>query len=415
MRVLALTLLLAASAASAQDPDADALDLADRTGTEARSAGDWRAFVEGALIGAAPRSGGSTQHAQRLSVDVHYEKAFAPQWRFVFADRLDLTWRGAPTYDDFINTLKEVYVSWQPHTDLLFDLGRVNQRYGVATGYNPTDYFRADAVRSVVSINPVSLRENRLGTAMVRGQTLWPGGSLTALYAPKLADEPNDSPFSPDFGATNNRNQWLIAFSHKLTDDLSPQLLLYDSDRSPPQLGLNVTTLLSDAVVGYLEYSGGRSTSLAAQALALPEDPTFRSRLATGVTYTAPIKLSVTLEYQYNGAGADQAEWDALRQGPPSVYAQYRQFAARQQDLPTTQNAFLYARWPDAGMPRLDLSAMLRYDILDHSYLSWLEARYHWSQIDLALQWQRNVGTPTSQYGALESSWIWQLVLTYFF
>ena len=46
--------------------------------------------------------------------------------------------------------------------------GRINVRNGAALGYNPTDFFRSGALRSVVSIDPNSLRENRLGTVMLR-------------------------------------------------------------------------------------------------------------------------------------------------------------------------------------------------------------------------------------------------------
>jgi hypothetical protein len=114
------------------------------------------------------------------------------------APRIGLARRGggAPGYrlaDRFdtaqeIGTLKEAYVSWQPHSSLLLDAGRINGRQGVAFGYNPTDFFRSDAIRSVVSIDPNSLRDNRLGTVMLRGQQLWDSGALSVVYAPRLTD-----------------------------------------------------------------------------------------------------------------------------------------------------------------------------------------------------------------------------------
>lgn len=412
---IALALLLAARAALAVDADEAALQLADQTKSVAARTRDWRALAEAALIQSKSRADGSAQRAQRLSIDASLDKRIAPQWRVVVSNRLDLGWTGKPTYDDAVNTLKEAYVSWQPQPERIVDLGRVNLRLGVATGYNPTDYFRAGAVRSVVSISPVSLRENRLGTVMLRGQQLWSSGSVSGLYAPKLADGPNNSPFSPDFGATNNQNRWLLGWTQKLSAGFAPQLLLYGEQSGSPQIGLNATTLLGKSTVAFLETSAGRSRSLLSEALALPDDTAFRTRLATGLTYTAPFKLSVTLEYEYNGAGLDSAGWTALRQGPPSAYAQYRSFAQTQQDLPTRHNALLYATWQDALIAKLDLSAMQRVDAIDHSGLSWIEARYHWSRVDLALQWQRNSGDPGTQYGALPEEQIWQLIVTYFF
>jgi len=58
---------------------------------------------------------------------------------------------------------------------------------------------------------------------------------------------------------------------------------------------------------------------------------------------------------------------------------------------------------------------MQRFDVVDRSRLSWLEARYHWERVDLALQWQHNHGDTGSQYGALSQSQAWQVVATYFF
>lgn len=414
MRALAVALLLAATAAFAEDSDEAALALADKTQTETARASDWRVLTEGALTQTTTRAG-AVQRAQRLSLDAYYDTSLAPHWRAVFSDRLDLAWRGAPSYDDFINTLKETYVSWQPRANRLVDLGRVNLRYGVATGYNPTDYFRFGAVRSVVSIAPASLRENRQGAVMARGQTLWDRGSLTALYAPKLADQPNDSPFSPDFGATNHRDRWLLAASQKFAEDFNPQFLLYGEEHRAPQYGVNLTSLLNDATVGYLEWSGGRGPSLLAQALAQPDDGRFRSRAATGLTYTAPSKLSVTLEYDYNEAGLDENGRIVLRDAPASSLARYGGFVQAQQDLATKQNLFFLARWQDAWIARLDLSVMQRYDVVDHSRLSWLEGRYHWDRVDLALQWQRNHGGAASQFGALPQAQVWQAVVTYFF
>jgi hypothetical protein len=414
VRALALAGLLIAAAASADDADEAALALADKTQTKVEAPSAWRTSTSAALIESQPRSGEAT-HAQRLSVDTQYDTRFASNWRVVFADRLDLAWRGEPTYDDFINTLKEAYVSWQPQPQNIFDLGRINLRYGVATGYNPTDFFRAGAVRSVVSVAPASLRENRLGSAIVRGQTFWAGGALTALYAPKLADRPNSSPFSPDFGSTNSERRWLFAYSQKVTADFSPQFLIFGETHDAPQFGLNLTTLLNDATVAYLEWSGGTSPSLHTEALGLPDDNAFRSRTAAGVTYTAPSKLSVTVEYDYNGAALDDDGWDALRAGPASAYLQYRTFVQTRQDLPTRRSVFLAALWQDAFFLHFDLSGFQRIDAVDHSRLSFIEGRYHWNHADLALQWQRNSGSPSSDFGALPQEQVWQLVAAYFF
>ena len=415
MRVLALLLLVATAPALAVDDDAAALLLADQTSTTAEQSGDWRVYVEAAARESRRQGAGLALHGARLSIDARLDTIFAPGWRAVFADRLDMNRMDGVSGNRDINTLKEAYLSWQAQPDWVADLGRINARNGVALGYNPTDYFRSGALRSIVSLDPASLRENRLGSAMLRGQTLWAGGSLTALYSPTLADHASDSVFSPDFGATNRRARWLVALSEKLSDALNPQMLLSGGAGQSPQLGLNMTALANDATVAYFEWSGGRTASLAAQALTSRDDVAFRSRLSTGLTYTTPNNVSLTAEYQYNGAALDRDGWDALRRGPPASYGLYRGFVTNIQDAPTRHNVFLYAVWQDALLKHLDVTAMLRHDAQDHSRLQWLEARYHWTRVDIAVQTQLNTGSPGSNYGAARDRRLWQAVLRYFF
>ena len=414
MRALLAALLMAAAPALAADEEADALNLADQAVATTPAGGDWRIFSEAAWSESALRAGG-VRRIGRLSIDLRYDKAFAEHWRAVFADRLDARWQDGSSGHSDVNTLKEAYLSWQARPDLIADAGRINVRNGVAYGYNPTDYFRAGAVRSIVSIDPSSLRENRLGSVMLRGQALWAGGSLTALASPKLADEPSDAPFNADLGATNRRARWLLAASQKISEALNPQVLLYGGTGESAQLGLDLTALLNDATVAHVEWSGGRAPSLLSQALLLPEDTSFRSRLATGLTYTTPSKLSLTLEVQYNGAGLDEADWDALRSGPPQAYSAYRNFVADLQDPPTRRRIFIRAFWQDALLNHLDLTGMTTYDAVDASRQLWVEARYHWTRVDVALQWQRNSGQPGSDFGGLPERRVWQALARVFF
>ncbi|KMQ80099.1 hypothetical protein BPMI_00798 [Candidatus Burkholderia pumila] len=78
-------------------------------------------------------------------------------------------------------------MSWQASPSALVDAGRINLCEGVASGFNPTNFFKADAIRSIVSIDPANLRDNRLGSVMLRSQVLWDDGSLSALVSPRLA------------------------------------------------------------------------------------------------------------------------------------------------------------------------------------------------------------------------------------
>lgn len=421
MRKLTFLLLLAAGSSLANPgDDLDALRLADTAPTKVEAASEFHWFAEGALGQGFARQAGSAVSHQRLSFDFQLDKTLAPGWRLVLADRLDLNRQDAnlqnqPAVRHDVNTLKEAYISWQVQLDQIVDLGRVNVQNGVATGYNPSDFFRSGAVRSLVSVDPASLKKNRLGSVMLRGQHLWNGGSVTALVSPELERQASAASYSPDFGASNHQTRWLFAASQRISEEITPQWLIFGQQHAAPQLGFNLTSLLSDATVAYVEWSGGRSRSLLSQATNDGDDTRFRNRVASGLTYTSANKLSLTLEYEYNGSGADATSWNALRQGSPVVYARYRALQQNVQELATRQEIFVYLSWQDALLNHLDLSAMRKHNLADRSRLTWLEARYHMDKVDLALQWQNNSGDASSVYGAAVQKRAWQALLRYYF
>ncbi|WP_420475530.1 hypothetical protein [Noviherbaspirillum sp. ST9] len=409
-------LLLLAGPAQADTSELDALSIADKApSSESRQGRDWQLFVEAAAGHATQRMGAASAENTRLSLDFSLDKSLVPGWRAILANRIDVNWQNDPADQSSVNTLKEAYLSWQRTSDQIVDLGRINARHGVASGYNPTDFFKAGAVRSVVSADPNSLRRNRLGSVMLRAQTLWDSGSFSVLYSPKLATERSDAPFNADLGATNRQNRWLLAVTQQLAEGISPQWLLYGEDHRAPQLGFNLAALLNDATVAHVEWSGGQSRSMLSQALDGAEDKAFRSRLSTGLTYTLLTRISLTLEYAYNGAGLNRETWDALRRGPLPAYVQYRKVAADIQDLPTRQAVFMRASWQDFMTSHLDLIAMARVNLDDRSRMQWLEARYRWDKVDLAVQWQRNSGHAGSEYGALPQTQMTRLLVTWFF
>ncbi|AMC33830.1 hypothetical protein [Janthinobacterium sp. B9-8] len=386
---------LLCSAAFASDQDA--LLLADQTSAAPVESSDWLLSVEGAWGRARLEHG--YENTQRRSLDFRLDTRLAADWRVVLADRLDGFGPGWQDPKSKVNTLKEAYVSWQPVDDMILDFGRINTRYGVGLGYNPSDYFKEGAVRSVVSVAPASLRENRQGSVMLRGQKLWAGGAFTALISPKLANYADRDAFSLDGGASNPRNRYLLALSQN--GAISSQFLIFGDADSQPQLGLNLTGLLNDATVLHAELStakeGGRVY-----------------RLVSGLTWTSESKLSLSLEYQYDGGAKNAAEWQALQGRPLQDYWRYRSEVQSRQSMLTRQATMAQARWPDL-MPQLELAAMWRHDLIDSSDMAWFEARYHFKTVDVAWEWQLNRGNALSQYGALPERRSSSLSLKYFF
>ena len=417
MRLLLVLLLTAATRlALAQESDEAALALADSTTTQPTARRACVEYAEAAATDTTYASNRPSSSGGRASFILRCDTAFAPGWRAAFSDRFDEFFaRGSAPQS--INTLKEAYVSYQHDGNFLADLGRINVRQGVALAYNPTDYFKANATRALISIDPGTLRDQRMGTLMSRFQALWPSGSLTAIFAPRVDAAPNDSTFNPDFGATNSANRWLLIWSQRLTPDLQPQLSLTGTEHQSPQAGLNLTHLLNSATVAYLEWSGGRSSSNVARSTYGPpilDATAFHSRSSTGVTYTTSYKLSLTLEYQYDTAAPDQRQWAALRAGPIPPYIRYRDYAAAQGEPATRQNLFAYAHWDDVGIDRLGLTTFVRFDPYDHSRLNWTEARYHWQHIDIALQWQHNTGAATSDLAQWPERQSWLALIDYY-
>src|SRR6516225_4653565 len=117
MRVSLLILLLAAAPVHAAEDDAAALSLADKTPDAVQTASDWRVFTEAVLGESTLRNNAGSETDAHLFLDAHYDGVFAPGWRAVFADLLDLHFRDSLSHQNAVNTLIDGYVSWQMQSD----------------------------------------------------------------------------------------------------------------------------------------------------------------------------------------------------------------------------------------------------------------------------------------------------------
>jgi hypothetical protein len=405
----------------ADTDEESALKLADTTPQERPdTARTWQLSVEAAGVETEERST-RWDASQRASLDGSWHGGLAgvPGWQWHVADRLDVFGPDrTPGQHPGVNTLKDLFAGGSLGPELALDVGRINTRYGAAYGWNPTDAFRTDAVRVVSSPDPASLRENRLGTVMLRGQDLWNGGSLTAIVAPRLADHPSDAGGSLDLAATNRHTRWLLAATQRLGDDFAPQWLVWHDGESPgsPRLGLNLTHLLGSACVAHLEAAGGRLPSRLAVAQGRADaDVDWRGDIVAGATCTDAWNQSLTLEFQHDGEALDAAGWRALRAGPPSGIAAYALEAQRGLDPLTSNQVFAQLRWTNAGIAQLDLSGYASWSLADYSHAAWMEARYHWARTDLAVQWQVNTGGPLTEHGLAPAHRVAQVLIRHWF
>ena len=407
--------LVPAVPALAADMDSDALSLEAVPEVPVEGARGTKIFIEGAVGNATQRYLPESRNIGRTSLDFSGTARLSPGLRVVVSDRIDHIYPVDTGTDATVNSLREAYLSWQPEAaNSMVELGRVNLRYGPGYGYNPTDFFRDGSLRAQTSVNPFALRENRLGSVMLRAQRLWSEGSLSVAYSPKLANRPNADGWSLDLGSTNNRDRTLIALSTQFSQSVSSQALVYKEQGRSPSLGGSLTALLSDAAVAHIEGSRGSEPDLLSRALTQTGAAATRNRFAGGITYTTLGKLSVTAEYQYNGFALDQSNWSALGASPATQVA-YLLEAQRRQELASRKAYLIYVTQKSLLLKNLDLTAFLRMNAGDRSQLAWAELRYHWPSFDLAFQLQRHIGRPGSEFGILPDSRIMQVLGSYYF
>lgn len=394
--------------ASSRADDADALSLqATPISDPFEARQPIRLHIEGAIGNALQRYGLASVLTKRLSIDYTYNLKLEDNWHFSFSNRLDHIEPISPGGESTTNSLREIYTSWRSENgNTSFEFGRINLRAGPSYGYNPTDYFRDGALRSVTSIDPISIRENRLGTLMLRYQQLWAGGAASVALAPKVASGPNSASFSPDFGATNHSNRALISFSSQFSDRLSGQGMMFSEQNIGSQIGANFTALLSDAMVGYFEVSRGQG------ALGLSGAKAIRNRVSTGLTYTTSSRLGLTAEYEYNGFAADYASRVSV---DPNAFGIYLFTALTRQEIASRKAWLFYASQKSAFLKNLDITALMRINAEDNSRLGWFELRYHWPSFDGALQIKSSRGQALSEYGLHQQRQSIQVLGAWFF
>lgn len=376
-----------------------------------------RAFAELTAGRLSQRYGLGREDVRRASLDLVWDVKLGAQWRAVISDRLDDMHPVDAGGRSTLNSLREVFVGWQGSQGrFAADLGRINYRNGPAYGYNPTDYFRDGASRAVTTADPLALRENRLGTVMLRGQWLWQGGSASLALAPKLRDHASRESFSADWGATNHADRVLLALGTQPSERISVQAFAFHERGVGAQLGASGTALLGDATVAFVEWSGGRGTELLTASLGPDKRIRTRQQAVVGATYTTASRLSLTAELEYNGFALDKAGWrQALATHGLEAMGAYLYEVQRRQDIASRRAAMVYVTQKDAGLKNLDLTGLVRFNLLDDSRFVWVEARYHFSRVDLALQWQGNLGDALTEYGAQPGRSLVQLLAAFYF
>lgn len=404
--VLAMLVPVASAWAQAKPAEADALALEADAEPEAAkpvgkaAASDGSLWVEVAAARVGQRYGLAADTSFRLSIDGRRVLPLAPSWRGVLSARLDATDPEDRSIGHAVFSLREAYVGWQGDDGWGVDAGRLTLRDGPAYGYNPTDIFRSDALRTITTANPFSLRENRLGSVMLRVQRLGSGQAWSLALSPKLRDPGRSSvSWSADLGATNGRDRALLSYARRFGEAVNGQLLLSKAAGDDPSVGANGTWLVSDALVMHGELTHGGERPLLAKALGLPQAPERRNRVAAGLTYTTPTRASLTAELHYNGFALERSGWRALQASGLAASAAYHLRALDLQDSASRQALMVYATQPDlAGIKNLELTLLGKRNGSDRSRLLWASLKYRMDRVDVALQLQDTRGADLAEF-----------------
>lgn len=304
------------------------------------------------------------------------------------------------------NDLRELYATWDVAPETYLEAGRINVRNGVAFGFNPTDFFRARTSVAQSSSDPGAMRNNRLGTVMIRGQKVFMGGSVELIYAPKLhSPVPMGGlayPLDPKIDQTNGSDRVLASLSFEW-EEFSPQLLAYyDSGRL--KIGLNASHPIGNSIIAYASWAGGKAPDESADAIAFgkrtrtfpsylpPMVPTargFKNDVAAGAYWNGEDKETISVEYNFHQAGFSKEDWrNWFITGSYPMYRDVmwyiRGYAADRQDPISRHQAFARADWIEPfHILHADINAYVMTDLADGSCTGQLGASYdisdYWS------------------------------------
>jgi len=370
--------------------------------------------------------------ANRTSFDMLDTWKLASNLSAVFSDRLSATFADGVEFPSDVvrNDPREAYLTWEPLPQTYLEAGRINVRNGVAFGYNPTDFFRARTTVSQSSADPGALRENRLGTVMVRAQRIFDGGTVEFVYAPKLHTPARvgavADPLDPKFDQTNAADRFMAAYSFEL-EEFSPQILVYhESGRT--KIGFNASHPVSNSIIAYLSWTGGEAPSEIADAIAfgkrtgtLPPSipvlpPTssshaFRNDVSAGAYWTGEDKETVSLEYNYHQTGFSKRDWKnwfAIGADPAAANEMWfiRGYASDQQDPISQHQMFARVDWSEPfQIEHLDVNGFVMTSIEDGSCLGQFAVGY-----DLSDNWSvgayfgGSTGGARSEWGSLRDA-----------
>jgi hypothetical protein len=341
--------------------------------------------------------------------------------------------------------IKEAYLSWQKSPTEFFDLGRINIKNGVATGFNPTDYFKVGTVLDRNTEDVSQLRDARLGALLIQAQKLWDGGSLSIVAAPKINYKTNGWTTDKDITGfnlhkSNDRSRALLKLTQEISDGFSPELLYYNESGNH-NIGINLSKVINKKWFAYAEWNIGKRRNLIDEALQgaresaqlspaiaqkfiADKGKSYQQQAALGASYTSESNITTKVEYHFNQAGLSKTQADnwfalGLKARNPAEIGQLlsiRSLAQARGEPLGKHSLFIRSNWMDAGMDDLDLTGLLLTDLNDNSFIAQAQAAYEINNnSELSLRIAKYQGDKNSIYGSLGQDYTLSLQLKYDF
>lgn len=344
------------------------------------------------------------------------------------------------TLDDSLRLdLQELAYTHRFSNDFTLEFGRLNIRNGVAQGFNPTDWFKADSLITADSQDPSDRREERLGTLIIGGtgsvgSTLYQFGFRPRIRAGEGSLLADKDVIGMGFDRTNPSEAAFLKVSPELGGGVAMTgYLLWEDGHAGA--GFEVSSSLGDSLVFYGETFIQDSRSIAAQALRDGQgSAAFRRRMdaddgyewltqaAIGMSWSLPIgqeDASLSLEYHFNDAGLSDSEIDALAAAEGMDLAAagaIRNLAAVEQMPLAREQLFARFAWNDIWGDA-DFTALGFYVPHDESGLIQVSAGIPLfnDNAEISLRAITTFGGSDSIYGANPVETTTQVALTYTF
>ena len=306
--------------------------------------------------------------------------------------RLRGTWNEGTGFDasrDIRIDTQELAFTWAAQPGISVEAGRINVRSGVAGGFNPTDWSKANSLILADSLDVSDRREDRLGilTATVAADT--PLGLILAGYRPPVEANRNTVWTDSDvvglgLDRTNPDHAGFFRFTPDFGGNISTTVsaLIQEGESG---VGVEFSASPHDSVVLYAEAFAQRRQDIATRALSgipaaaaafgIDGGRSYNFQSAIGGTWSLPTFLvgnedvTLSLEHHFNQAGLDRDGLDSLQrlaQGSPAAAGLVRKTAADLQEPLTRHEFFGRFSWTDF-IDDADLSAIAIIEPYDGS------------------------------------------------